>query len=138
MTEDIVHVNEYVFGLDIGTRSIVGIVGYKKDDIFNIIGHHTIQHDTRAMIDGQIHNIEKVAEKVNDVKNELEKQVGFKLQNVCIAAAGRVLKTYEVHVEESMESNEVITKEHIHLLELMAIEKAHGLLSSELDCIITI
>ena len=31
--------DNYIFGLDIGTRSIVGIVGYKIDDIFNVIAY---------------------------------------------------------------------------------------------------
>ncbi|QUH31660.1 cell division protein FtsA [Vallitalea guaymasensis] len=131
-SEEILHINEYVFGLDIGTRSIVGIVGYMDNDKFNIIGNYTALHNTRAMIDGQIHDIEKVAETVNLVKSKLEKQIGFQLKNVCIAAAGRVLKTYQVHVEEQMETNQVINKDHIHLLELMAMEKAHEKLNKEL------
>ncbi|GMQ59976.1 cell division protein FtsA [Vallitalea sediminicola] len=131
-SEEILHINEYVFGLDIGTRSIVGIVGYMDNNKFNIIGNYTALHNTRAMIDGQIHDIEKVAETVNLVKSKLEKQIGFQLKNVCIAAAGRVLKTYQVHVEEQMEINQVISKDHIHLLELMAMEKAHEMLNQEL------
>ncbi|GKX30012.1 cell division protein FtsA [Vallitalea longa] len=132
-SEEILHVNEYVFGLDIGTRSIVGIVGCMDNDKFNVIGNYTALHNTRAMIDGQIHDIDKVAETVNIVKTKLEKQIGFKLKNVCIAAAGRVLKTYQVHVEEQMENNEIINKDHIHLLELMAMDKAHNMLDEELN-----
>ncbi|MCT4688422.1 cell division protein FtsA [Vallitalea sp.] len=131
-SEEILHINEYVFGLDIGTRSIVGIVGYIDNDKFNVIGNYTALHNTRAMIDGQIHDIEKVAETVNLVKSKLEKQIGFRLKNVCIAAAGRVLRTYQVHVEEQMETNQVINKDHIHLLELMAMEKAHDMLNKDL------
>lgn len=133
MTSEEIHVKEYVFGLDIGTRSIVGIVGYMDDDKFNVIGNHTALHNTRAMIDGQIHDIDKVAETVNIVKTKLEKQIGFKLKNVCIAAAGRVLKTYQVHVEEQLENSEIINKDHIHLLELMAMDKAHNMLNEELN-----
>lgn len=131
--EEILEVNEYVFGLDIGTRSIVGLVGYQEEGQLKVIGQHTVLHDTRAMIDGQIHDIEKVASTVREVKDNLEKQIGFTLQNVCIAAAGRVLKTYEVHVEEVMDNNTMITKDHVHMLELMAIEKSHQLLNEELD-----
>jgi cell division protein FtsA len=130
---DILDVNEYVFGLDIGTRSIVGIVGYKDNDKFNIIASHTVLHDTRAMIDGQIHDIEKVANTVNLVKQHLENQISFQLKNVCIAAAGRVLKTKEVHVEEELDNTELITNNHIHLLELMAIEEAHKILNKEIS-----
>ncbi|QUI23450.1 rod shape-determining protein [Vallitalea pronyensis] len=132
-SEEILQVNEYVFGLDIGTRSIVGLVGFQDGDQLKIIGQHTILHDTRAMFDGQIHDIEKVAHTVREVKEALEKQIGFTLKNVCIAAAGRVLKTYEVHVEDTMDNNTIIDKDHVHMLELMAIEKAHQQLNEALD-----
>ena len=29
---------------------------------FNVLAHHVIEHDTRAMLDGQIHDIGKVGE----------------------------------------------------------------------------
>ena len=81
-----------IFGLDIGTRSIVGTVGYKEAEKFNVVAMAVKFHDSRSMIDGQIHDINKVSEDIIYVKNELEKQLGGrKLKDVCIAAAGRVL-----------------------------------------------
>ncbi|MCR5082035.1 MAG: hypothetical protein K6B15_00995, partial [Parasporobacterium sp.] len=59
-----------VFGLDIGTRSIVGSVGYLEKKKFNVLAHHVIEHDTRSMIDGQIHDIQKVGETISKVKRE--------------------------------------------------------------------
>ena len=44
-----------VFGLDIGTRSIVGTVGYKVEDQFYIVAQRVREHETRSMLDGQIH-----------------------------------------------------------------------------------
>ena len=38
-----------VFGLDIGTRSIVGTVGYKSQDKFNVIAMSVKYHDTRSI-----------------------------------------------------------------------------------------
>ncbi|TCT17104.1 cell division protein FtsA [Natranaerovirga pectinivora] len=114
-----------VFGLDIGTRSVVGIVGYKEKEKFHIVGHHMIEHDTRAMIDGQIHDINKVAETVNLVKEALEKQINRPLTSVCIAAAGRVLKTGNVKVESEFEVETPLNKEHIFSLELQGVEQAH-------------
>ena len=53
---------ELVFGLDIGTRSIVGTVGYKNStNGFVAVAQVAIEHETRAMIDGQIHDIGQVA-----------------------------------------------------------------------------
>ncbi|MDE5864799.1 MAG: hypothetical protein K2H34_10685, partial [Lachnospiraceae bacterium] len=51
-----------VFGLDIGTRSIVGTVGYREGSKFNIVAQCVKFHDTRAMLDGQIHDINKVGQ----------------------------------------------------------------------------
>ena len=114
-----------VFGLDIGTRSIVGSVGYLEKKKFNVIAHHVIEHDTRSMIDGQIHDIQKVGETISKVKRELETQLGLPLSEVCIAAAGRVLKTVTVHAEIDFEESTVVTAEHIHSLDLVGIENAY-------------
>ena len=65
-----------IFGLDIGTRSVVGSVGYMERDKFNVVAHYVKEHDTRAMLDGQIHDIQKVGETIGFVKHELEKQLG--------------------------------------------------------------
>ena len=95
--------DQYVFGLDIGTRSVVGTVGYKKNATdFTVVAQEVKMHETRAMLDGQIHDISKVAETIKQVKRSLEKQLGgTKLTDVCIAAAGRVLKTVTVRVDET-------------------------------------
>ena len=59
---------ELVFGLDIGTRSIVGTVGYKADKRFEVVAQYVREHDTRAMMDGQIHDIGKVGNTIREVK----------------------------------------------------------------------
>ena len=87
--------NDLVFGLDIGTRSIVGVVGYMERNRFCVAAMSVKQHETRAMIDGQIHDIYKVGDTIRKVKNELEKQLDTQLSDVCIAAAGRVLRTIQ-------------------------------------------
>ena len=63
-----------VFGLDIGTRSIVGTVGYKKGDEFYCIAQRVKEHETRSMLDGQIHDIGQVGQTITEVKEELEKE----------------------------------------------------------------
>lgn len=123
-----------VFGLDIGTRSIVGTVGYKADENnFTVVAQHTKFHDTRAIIDGQVHDIEKVAETIAEVKRELEAQLGKKLTDVCIAAAGRVLKTIQVRIDYELEEDTVITQEHIRTLIAGGIEKAYGMIHEDTD-----
>ncbi|MBO5426630.1 MAG: rod shape-determining protein [Lachnospiraceae bacterium] len=123
-----------VFGLDIGTRSIVGTVGYKEQDKFNVVAMAVKYHDTRSMIDGQIHDIAKVSEDIVAVKNELEEQLGGrKLKEVCIAAAGRVLKTAVGHGEYEFSENTVITPEYIHSIDLVGVEEAHNIILDELS-----
>ena len=121
-----------VFGLDIGTRSIVGTVGYKENtNNFKVISHVVREHDTRAMMDGQIHDIGKVSESIGLVKRELEKRVGKRLNDVCIAAAGRVLKTVTVSVEHEFAEETTITDEHIYSLNMLGVEKAYEIIRDE-------
>ena len=64
--------NKLVFGLDIGTRSIVGTVGYRiGTDRFVVVAQESIEHTTRAVIDGQIHDIPTVADTIYKVKERL-------------------------------------------------------------------
>ena len=115
-----------VFGLDIGTRSIVGTVGYKEEDKFVVVAQKVKEHETRAMLDGQIHDIEKVGNSIRQVKEFLEEQIGRKLTDVCIAAAGRVLETSNSHAEVEFEEEHTVTKEDIYTLNSLAIEKAYA------------
>lgn len=121
-----------VFGLDIGTRSIVGTVGYREGSQFNIVAQCVKYHDTRAMLDGQIHDISKVGEEIIYVKDALEKQLsGRKLKEVCIAAAGRVLKTSVGKGYYEFSENTVVNQEYIHSLELIGVEEAHEQMAKE-------
>ena len=114
-----------VFGLDIGTRSIVGSVGYMDGKQFNVAGHYVKEHDTRAMMDGQIHDIVKVGETINIVKKELEGQIGRPLNDVCIAAAGRVLQTVTIHVDMDKVDDLPIVDEDVYSLDMLGVEKAY-------------
>ncbi len=67
---------QLVFGLDIGTRSIVGTVGYRTGGKFHVVKQSIREHQTRAMLDGQIHDIYKVGETIKEVKAELEGYLG--------------------------------------------------------------
>ena len=123
-----------VFGLDIGTRNVVGTVGYQTDDReFVVTAQYIREHETRAMLDGQIHDIGRVAKTIKEVKDELEKQTGQPLEEVCIAAAGRVLKTVTTHVEYEYAQESVVTGEDVHTLNLLGIEKAQEALNEVND-----
>lgn len=122
-----------VFGLDIGTRSIVGTVGYKENsNNFVVVAQCIKLHTTRAMMDGQIHDILKVSETIRNIKKELEAQIGRELSEVSIAAAGRVLKTVTATAEYEFPSETIVNEEHIHSLDLIGVEKAYETLRDEL------
>ncbi|MBO5144446.1 MAG: rod shape-determining protein [Lachnospiraceae bacterium] len=115
---------EIVFGLDIGTRNVVGMVGYKKDERFVVAAQEIRQHQTRAMLDGQIHDINRVAATIADIRKALQEKTGLKLDEVCIAAAGRVLKTMNVHVDMELDKERNVTKEDISALVSIGVEQA--------------
>lgn len=122
-----------VFGLDIGTRSIVGTVGYKSGNKFVVCTQKVKEHETRAMLDGQIHDIGRVAETVKAVKEECEASVGCELKQVCIAAAGRVLRTLNTHVDMVFEEERETTSEDVSNLMSLGIEKAYKEFGTNLD-----
>ncbi len=116
---------QLVFGLDIGTRSIVGTVGYLNGTKFHVLGQCAREHDTRAMLDGQIHDINKVADTISSVKRRLEEDLNRNLTDVCIAAAGRVLRTVTITAEQQFESEKEITDEDVYALDTLGVEKAY-------------
>lgn len=125
MSETMKFPGKLIFGLDIGTRSVVGTVGYRVGEKFHVVSQSIREHGTRAMLDGQIHDIYKVGATINDVKTELEQRVGRTLKDVCIAAAGRVLRTVTVRVDTDLESDREVGGEDIYALDSLGVEKAY-------------
>lgn len=124
---------ELVFGLDIGTRNVVGTVGYRMGKEFIVLAQFSKEHETRAMLDGQIHDIGRVGAIIQEVKEALEEQIGRKLTSVCIAAAGRVLKTVTTRIDYEFDAENLVTAEDIHTMDLLGIEKAQKELSEQND-----
>ncbi|QNU68846.1 cell division protein FtsA [Ruminiclostridium herbifermentans] len=124
---------DLIFALDIGTRTVVGIVGYYEKEIFKVIAAEVVEHQSRAMLDGQIHDILKVAEVITEVKNKLEKTLGITLTSVAIAAAGRVLKTSQVKLEYDVDPDTEISEEIVGGMEVDAVQNAQEKLDTELE-----
>ena len=120
-----------IFALDIGTRSIIGIVGTVIDGKVNIVAIEKEEHTQRAMIDGQIENIEKVSILAGKVKAKLEDKLGFRLSRVCVAAAGRALRTKRADFEMTLPGPQLIDDEMISRLEAGAIGRAEQLFEQE-------
>lgn len=124
---------ETVFGLDIGTRSIVGTIGYRQEERFVVVAQEIREHRTRAMLDGQIHDINRVAATISEIKAALEEKTGLNLTDACIAAAGRVLKTMNVHVDKEFDTETSISKEDMSTLVSMGVEQAFAQFQKEND-----
>ncbi|QDP99800.1 cell division protein [Lysinibacillus fusiformis] len=112
-----------LFALDIGTRSVVGIILVEDKDHFHVQDIIVKEHKERAMVDGQIHNVMYVAELINEIKHELEEMHG-PLTKVSVAAAGRSLKTEQASVTISIRNRPIFTEEDISRLELQAVQQA--------------
>lgn len=124
--------DDLIFAMDIGTRTVVGMIGAQEKDRLRVLSVEIAEHRNRAMYDGQIHDIGQVAEVVKEVKEKLEKKTGLSLSKVAVAAAGRTLKTCEVKVEREIEQGREIGREMVNSLEIEAIQKAQILLEEEL------
>ncbi|HDT15021.1 MAG TPA: cell division protein FtsA, partial [Firmicutes bacterium] len=112
-----------VFGLDIGTRKVAGVLGELRGDRVHIIDCAVAEHEKRAMLDGQIHNIAGVSATVKKVINELEARNGIKIKEVTTALAGRSLHTETVKV--SADKKGEVSEEDILDLEIRGLKAAH-------------
>ncbi|SDN03919.1 cell division protein FtsA [Sediminibacillus halophilus] len=121
---------EKIFSLDIGTRTVIGLILEKKDANYELIDYYVEEHQERAMLDGQIHDVVAVAETIEKVKLHLENSHG-PLKSVCVAAAGRALKTKRTQVSKEIDQQPLMSKEDILFLELSAVQKAQYALANE-------
>ena len=76
---------ELVFALDIGTRSIIGVAGRVANDRLEVLAIEKEEHGKRAMLDGQIEDIEQVARVARRVTEKVEAKLGCRLRRVCVA-----------------------------------------------------
>ncbi len=117
--------NKKIFALDIGTRSVVGIILEKIDGFFHVIDILSKEHAERAMLDGQIHDVLAVSKVITEIKEALEKKYG-PLRKVCVAAAGRSLKTERAKAVVSIQGKPMMLKQDILHLELTAVQSAQA------------
>ncbi|MBS4195045.1 cell division FtsA domain-containing protein [Lederbergia citri] len=116
---------EKIFALDIGTRSVVGLILEENVEQYKVLDLVVKEHKARAMLDGQIHDIQAVAHVIKEVKDQLEKTHG-KLSKVCVAAAGRSLKTERAKAVVNIKGKPIINQEDILYLELTAVQNAQA------------
>lgn len=120
---------ELVFALDIGTRTIIGILGKRVGEKFEILDIEVCEHKKRAMIDGQIEDIEQVGLIVAEVKNALEKRNFVQLERVSVAAAGRALRTIQSNQEFDVSDRDFVSSDFIKSMEIEAVQKAQKMIN---------
>lgn len=122
-----------IFALDIGTRSIIGIVGIVEGEKLRVIAMEKEEHTKRSMIDGQIEDIEQVAEVAHNVKKRLEEKLCCTLKRVCVAAAGRALRTQRASFQIKFPQPQRLDHEIISRLEAGAISEAETAFNNDPD-----
>jgi len=123
--------NDKIFALDIGTRKITGLVMQRSADGYEVLDAEMIEHQTRAMMDGQIHDVETVAATIVTIKKRLEERMNLKLSNTAVAAAGRSLKTARGRAGRSNTQLSEINRDEVRTLEIEAVQNAQYLAARE-------
>lgn len=116
--------DDTIFALDIGTRKILGLVMQKHSSSYRVLASEMIEHRTRAMYDGQIHDVEAVAQTIREVKESLEQRLQFKLEAAAVAAAGRALKTARGKVRKHRANMDEISIQEVRAIEIEAVQQA--------------
>lgn len=122
---------DLIFALDIGTRSVVGVVGRPSGGRFKALDIEMAEHGSRAMLDGQIDNIHQVGSLARTVTDRLEERLGVRLERVCVAAAGRALRTQSGSFTMDISAEKTISAETISRLEAGALSAAEEALQME-------
>ncbi|OEF98244.1 cell division protein FtsA [Desulfuribacillus alkaliarsenatis] len=120
-----------IFALDIGTRSIVGILAYPEGDKLNIASCEVFEHQERSMLDGQIHDVLKVASIIKAIKQKIEDEHSIQLTHAAVAAAGRSLKTVRTTLTHSIKDKPFTSRDEVIAFELEAVQQAQKMLVKE-------
>lgn len=133
MTQYIEQDKDLIYALDIGTRSIVGVVGHLENDRFKVLDIEVAEHGKRAMMDGQIDDIQQTASLVRVVTDRLEERMKISFRRVCVAAAGRALRTQSGSFMMQLSGEDPIDAEQISQLETGAVSVAEEALQNNED-----
>lgn len=119
-----VQTEELIYALDVGTRSVIGMVGRAENGRVRVLAVEKQPHPRRAMLDGQIEDIAQVAQVVEQVTSRLEERMGLKLERACVAAAGRALRTEQGHGVLELPETGKLGEEQLGQLEATAVADA--------------
>lgn len=98
---------------------------------FRVVASEMLEHSTRAMLDGQIHDVESVADTISRIKESLEETLQTKFSTVAVAAAGRSLKTACGRAVRHRTVSGAMTRDEVLALEIEAVQQAQFQLAQE-------
>ncbi|MDR1192887.1 MAG: rod shape-determining protein [Peptococcaceae bacterium] len=127
--DEIEQADDRIFALDIGTRSVIGVIGRKTQDLLEVEAVAIEEYKNRAVVDGQIEDIKETAKIARKVKRKLEEKLGRSLTQVYIAAAGRVLRTQEAEHQAEIPAGQAVEPVFVAKLEFAAVQKAYETLA---------
>lgn len=117
-----------VFALDIGTRKVAGLLADVSENGYQIRDVEVEEHAQRAMLDGQIHDVDLVADVVKRIAAKLSQRAGKPLTEAAVAAAGRALRTIRHKLTREVSPLFEITAETVFATELEAVQAAETML----------
>jgi len=124
--------NGEILALDIGTRTIMGVVLEKSaGGGYRLRAAQQYEHLDRAMYQGQVHNVAAVAQGVYKVKTALERRRKTTFHRAAVAAAGRTLRMSTGQARHQRSSLSAVTAAEIKALELEALRVAQAQLARE-------
>ena len=107
------------------------MLGRAEEGRFHVSAIEKEEHGRRAMLDGQIVEIEQVAQVARRVISRLEDKAQIKLRRVCVAAAGRALKSQSAQFTLEFDGLRQAGEDLIGQLEAGAVSEAERQLAGE-------
>lgn len=125
--------SKYIFALDIGTRTIVGLLCRAIEGKV-VVEHYQVEsHPQRAMLDGQIHDVGQVSAVLSRIRESMEEKAGCQLKGAAIAAAGRALTTRRSETQLIFSATQEISQKDVARLEVQAVAQAREEMGQEKD-----
>jgi cell division protein FtsA len=120
-----------IFVIDIGTRTVVALLAHMTED--HLMVDHMImkEHQSRSMLDGQIHMVDQVSAVVRELLDVIAETAGQRPVNVAVAAAGRALKTARGSASYRFPMSVVLTQEQVLPVTLEAVYEAQKTLPNK-------
>lgn len=122
-----------LLALDIGTRKVVGLLTLPGEKGLRITAAEKVEHSTRAMYDGQIHDVVEVAGVVSQIVSKLSAKAGVPLTEAAVAAAGRALRTFRGTALRELSGLTELTGSDVFALELEAVQAAQAAMAEALQ-----